>query len=72
MSCDAKVWKDGTEWHGIHDGDCEMTPEVHVHVELENVLETVRSCYGHPLYWEFRVYPEGKGVGLVAYGYPRD
>jgi hypothetical protein len=69
MSSDARAWKDGVWWKGSHDGDC--TPDAqHESLKLEEVLQSLRACYGDRLYWEFRRNDSGD-VWLVAYGYPR-
>jgi hypothetical protein len=69
MSADAKAWKEGAWWHGSHDGAC-PDPEAHQALELEVVLTSITTCYGHPLYWDIRRYQDADG--LVAYSYPRE
>ena len=70
MSSDARAFKDGAGWTGNHDGDCK-NPGTHHALELEDVLMSLKACYGSPLYWEFRRNDSGD-VWLVAYGYPRE
>lgn len=66
MSADAKVWKDGDWWKGLHDGPC---PDEALHKQgeyhLSALLEEIESCGGQKLRWEFRQYPDG--IGLVGY-----
>jgi len=69
MSTDARAWKEGAWWTGTHDGDC-MDPEAHRALELEDVLTSLKACYGEPLYWEFRS-SEQRGDWLAGYHYPR-
>ncbi len=68
MSSDAKAWKEGKWWHGIHDGECGGHQPA---LELDELLAAVATCYGHPLYWEIRRYP-ARVDGLVGYSYPRE
>jgi len=68
MSADAKLWKDGNWWHGLHDGDCVLssTPHENGSYYLSILLDDIETCMGGQLRWEFRTYPDGQ-VGLVGY-----
>ena len=62
MSADAKAWKEGAWWQGIHDA-CDQRHEA---LSLSEVLTDVEQCGRYRFAWEFRTYPDGQ-VGLVGY-----
>ena len=66
MSADAKVYREGQTWHGVHDGECQL-PGGHEGdaYSLSLVLSKIEECL-EPLAWSVRTYPRGQ-FGLVGY-----
>ncbi len=69
MSADAKAWKDGDAWAGLHDGPCLLSEAQHRQGDyyLTDLLHDLEACLGRELRWEFRTYPADGTVGLVGY-----
>lgn len=70
MSADAKVWRVGDGWHGLHDGDCKSTHSEASHRQgdyyLSTVLADIETCMGTKLRWVEQTYPNGE-IGLKGY-----
>ena len=66
VSADAKVYREGQIWRGVHDGDCQL-PQGHEGdaYSLSLVLSKIEECL-EPLAWSVRTYPRGQ-LGLVGY-----
>lgn len=71
MSADAKVWKEGYFWKGIHDGPCHKDSFIHEQgdISLAEVLLDIHKCMDRSLSWEIKEHNDG--LGLSGYGYTR-
>lgn len=70
MSADAKVWREGDWWRGLHDGDCVAPHDEASHRDgdyyLTVVLADIETCLGTKLRWIERTYTTGE-IGLAGF-----